>query len=193
MAKQSLFSPANSVLLQVLKTIWHTTKKLQRLKLCFDIIIYSKDTDDSTYGTISRRNHFEQLADPMLKVFLWLQSVWCVLIFFFSAEFRSSHFLLLHSCLRCHHTTLRTNTGTIICANFSFTFVDLTLANILGDGRTVLLCKVQNFTPSIFSIPLLLPSSEIFSAFVAIWDIFCITSQLRYHISRLLPGMFWSN
>ena len=58
--------------------------------------------------------------------------------------------------------------GTIICANFSFMFVDSTLANILDDRSTILLCKVVNFTPSSFSIPSLLPTSEIYSAFVAV-------------------------
>ena len=52
------------------------------------------------------------------------------------------------------HETMRENftlPGTIICANFSFTSVDLMLANILEDGRTILRCKVPNFKPSIFS------------------------------------------
>ena len=46
-------------------------------------------------------------------------------------------------------------------------FVDLMLANILEDESTILRCKEQNFTPSIFSIPQLLPSSEMYTAFVA--------------------------
>ena len=36
--------------------------------------------------------------------------------------------------------------GTIICANFSFTFVDLTLANVLDDRSTILRCKVPNLS-----------------------------------------------
>ena len=35
MAKSSLFYPANSVLLQVLKMMWHTTKKLQKVLIMF--------------------------------------------------------------------------------------------------------------------------------------------------------------
>ena len=47
MVKQSLVSPANFVLLQVLKTIWHRIFFGKRFKLCFDIIIYSKDIGNS--------------------------------------------------------------------------------------------------------------------------------------------------
>ena len=47
MAKQSLFSPANTVLLQVLKMICHKTKIGERFELCFDAIFYLKDTDIS--------------------------------------------------------------------------------------------------------------------------------------------------
>ena len=77
-----------------------------------------------------------------------------------------------------------TSPGTIICANVSFTFVDLTLANILQDGSTILRCKVLNLAPSIFSIPRLLPTSEIYSALVAVWDIFCFYIA-RYHIKQV--------
>ena len=56
-------------------------------------------------------------------------------------------YLLLPSSSRGHdimreHITLP---GIIICANFSFTFVDLTIANILEDKITILRCNVQNF------------------------------------------------
>ena len=47
MAKQSLFSHANSVLLQALKKIRHRTKFCKRFKLCFGIIMYSEDIDKS--------------------------------------------------------------------------------------------------------------------------------------------------
>ena len=49
MVKQSLFPPANSVLLQALKTIWYKTKNSQKVtvQIIFDIIIYSEDTDNS--------------------------------------------------------------------------------------------------------------------------------------------------
>ena len=110
---------------------------------------------------------------------------------------RSSQYLLLYWCSRCHDNMLKhfTLQGIVICANFSFTFVELTIANILEDRCTILLCKVPNFKLCIFSIPLLLPTSEIYSAFVAVWDIFCFYLP-RYHFtesSRLLPSMFWSN
>ena len=39
---------ANLVLWQVLKTIWHWAKIDKRFKLCFGIVIYTKDTDTST-------------------------------------------------------------------------------------------------------------------------------------------------
>ena len=47
MAKQYFVSPANSVLLQVFKTIWHTTKHCKWFELSFDVTLYSKDTDNS--------------------------------------------------------------------------------------------------------------------------------------------------
>ena len=47
MEKQSLFSPANSVLLQALKTIWRRTKFRNSFKLCYHTNIYSEDTDNS--------------------------------------------------------------------------------------------------------------------------------------------------
>ena len=67
----------------------------------------------------------------------------------------------------------------------SFTFVDLTLANILQDWSTILRCKVLNFAPSIFSILPLLPTSEIYFAFVAVWDIFCFYIA-RYRIKLVI-------
>ena len=44
---------------------------------------------------------------------------------------------------KCEHFTLPL-AGTIICANFSFTFIDLTLANVLDDRSTILRGKVPN-------------------------------------------------
>ena len=57
--------------------------------------------------------------------------------------------------------------GTMVCAKFSFTFVDCTFANILEDVSTIPRCKVPNFIPSIFSIPQLPPMSDM-SAFVLV-------------------------
>ena len=79
MAKQSLFSPANSVLLQVLKTMWHRTKNRRRFELCFEVTFYSKDWQfhssqicrhDAIIVAIGRCNPFEQLVDPIPNVFL---------------------------------------------------------------------------------------------------------------------------
>ena len=55
-----------------------------------------------------------------------------------------------------------------------------------GIGSTILRFKVLNFAPSIFRIPQLLPTSEICSAFVAVWDIFC------FYLARY-PIMYRSN
>ena len=74
-----------------------------------------------------------------------------------------------------------------------FKFVYLTLANILEDGSTIvtLNSSVQGakLKPSSFSIPHLLPMSEIYSSFVAVW--FMLPQGITS--SRLLPSMYWSN
>ena len=71
-----------------------------------------------------------------------------------------------------------------VVGNFSFTFVDLTLANLVEDGSTNLRYQGPKFTPSIFSIPRFLPTSEIYSALVAVWDIFC------FYIAMYQAGYF---
>ena len=106
---------------------------------------------------------------------------------------RTSQYLLLRSGSRGHDTMREhfTLPGTIICSNFSFTFVDLTLANVLDDRSTILRCKVPNFTVvSVFhaccqrlKYILLLLQFEIFSAF---------TPQ-GIASSRLLPIIYWSD
>ena len=120
MANQSLFSPASSVLLQVLilkllKTRWHRTKIRIRFKLCFHVIIYSKDTDNSIAvpsDAIGRCNRFEQLVDTMqqsmLKVFLLITERLMKVLrsYLFSAEMRSFQYLLLRWCSRGPGTTL---------------------------------------------------------------------------------------
>ena len=81
--------------------------------------------------------------------------------------------------------------GTIICANFSFTFVDFTLANVLDDRSTILRCIVPNFqVVSVFhalchclKYILLLLQFEIFSTF---------TSQ-GIASRRFLPIIYWSD
>ena len=72
---------------------------------------------------------------------------------------------------------------------FHSCFVDFMLANILEDGSITLLCRVPNFTPSIFCITLLLPTSEIYSAFVVVWDNFVLQDITS---SRLIPSLYWS-
>ena len=44
--------------------------------------------------------------------------------------------------------------------------------------------RCPNFTPSSFSIPRILPTSEIYSAFVAVWDSLCLYIA-RYHIQQV--------
>ena len=73
---------------------------------------------------------------------------------------------------------------------FFIQIVDLTLANILEDGRTILRFKMPNFTPSIFSILHLLPTSEIYSAFLA-FEIFSAFTAHGIASSRLLLSMYW--
>ena len=86
----------------------------------------------------------------MLKVFLLIAELLMssILITFFPAVLRTSQYLPLCSGSRgddtqCEHFTLPL-AGTIICANFSFTFIDLTLANVLDDRSTILRGKVPN-------------------------------------------------
>ena len=128
-------------------------------------------TPTCTYDAIARCNPFEQLVDQMLNVFLLIterlmHSI--SILFVFCTEMRSPQYLLLCWCSRGHDTMREhfTLPGTMIFANFSFTFVDLTLANILQDGSTILRCKVLIFARSIFSILRLLPTSEIYFAFL---------------------------
>ena len=63
---------------------------------------------------------------------------------------------------------------------FQFTFVDLMLAMWRKEHNSLIGAKF----PSSFSIPRLLPTSEICSAFVAVWDIFCFY-KVRYHIKQV--------
>ena len=106
---------------------------------------------------------------------------------FFPAVLRTSQYLLLLSGSRCHHTMRKQFTlpGTIICANFSFTFVYLTLAKVLDDRITILRCKVPNFPlVSLFhTYCQRLNYIEIIFCFVAVWDIFCLYIA-RYRIEQ---------
>ena len=120
------------------------------------------------------------LANPILKVFLLSTDSerlnrsdvkYFDLIFF--AELRSSQYLLLCWCSSSHKTTCEhfTFPGSIICANFSFTFVNLALANILEEGCTILAsgCKMpKNNKTQYFQYSTIMPMSEIYSAFVAV-------------------------
>ena len=110
-----------------------------------------------------------------------------ILISFFSLIFFPSQYWLLCLSPRCHDTMSKhfTLQGTINCANFSFTFVALTLANIL-----CVRCRISHPVVSVFhtycqhwKYILLLLQFKIFSAFT-LQDIAS---------SRLLPMMYWSN
>ena len=80
MAKQSLFSAANSVLLQALKTIWQNENS-QKVE-CFDIIIYSKDTDNSVAHKFADMTQSagailsSSLSTKIWRSFFWLQIDW---------------------------------------------------------------------------------------------------------------------
>ena len=96
MAKQSPVSPANSVLLQALKMIWHTSKNRKRFELYFDATSYS-DTDNSiahkladmtqSVGAILSSVSSSDI-DSMLKVFLFITELLMssILITFFSCS-----------------------------------------------------------------------------------------------------------
>ena len=77
MAKQSFVLPANSVLLQVLKMIWHK----QKIAKGSNFILMKLDTQ-------SRWDAFEHLIDSMLKVFLLIAELLMssILITFFSCS-----------------------------------------------------------------------------------------------------------
>ena len=101
MAKQSSFSPANRVLLQVLKMIWHTTKNLKRFELYFDATSYSKGTDNSIVHKLADIN-------SMLKVFLLITELLMssILISFFSCSVENlSKFTLPWHYARALHIT----------------------------------------------------------------------------------------
>ena len=93
-----------------------------------------------------------------------------------------------------------------LCLIYHSRFVDLTLANTREDGSTIHQRKVQNFTPSIFSIPRLLPtSSEIYSAFIAaffaVWSLkyfllYCmhcsVSHRAGYFLACIVSIGFWT-
>ena len=122
------------------------------------------------------------LSRKCWRSFFWLQSIWCKvfdLIFFV----QSWAALSIYYSVSAHVArTLWASTVTrynYLCQFFNSCFVDLTLVivvNSRGNGSTIIVRqrKVPIFTPSIFSIPWLLPAlSLIYSAFVACWIIFC--------------------
>ena len=108
----ALFSPAKSVLLHVLKTIWHRTTILQMVRIMFwcNYLLerhwHFHCSETCRYDVIGRCNPFEQLVDPMLKVFLLITEplMHSILFYLFPAEMRSSQYLLLRWCSRCHDT-----------------------------------------------------------------------------------------
>ena len=137
-------------------------------------------TQTCGYDAIILCNPFEQLVYPMLKVFLLITELLMssISILFFSCRVENlsiftTLFYLAHT---ARHHAWALHITRYNHANFSFTSDNLTLANILEDRSTILLCKVPNF-----SIPRSLPMSEIYSAFVAVWDLFCfyIASQCK--------------
>ena len=188
MAKQSFISPVNSVLLQVLKMTWLTTKNCKRFELYFDATRYSKDTDHSTPHKLAD-TEMTQLAGAIISS---ISSTQCCRSFFNCRASDAKYFNHNFSCSvenlsifttplnvcsgsRCHDTMRKhfTLPGSIICANFSFIFVDLALANVLDDRSTILWRKVPIFPlVSVFHaycqrlkyIPALL-QFQIFSAF----------------------------
>ena len=100
MAKQSFVSPANSILLQVLKMIWNRTKIRERFQLCSDVIIYSKDTEHSIehkHADMTRSAGAilsSSLSTQCWMSFFQLHSVWCIVFrsYLFFAEMRSPLF-----------------------------------------------------------------------------------------------------
>ena len=208
--KQSFVSPANSFLLQVLKTIWYWTQTRKRFTLCFGIVNYNKDTDNFIAHTLvdisqlscsvllstSSTQHWRSV-DPMLKVILFITELLMhsILTLFFSAELSSPQYLRLHWCSRwlwrCHET-LREHwalPGTIICASLlcrldDSRFVDLTLANTREDGSTILRHKVPSFKLSILSIPR--------------YKVFCslhckVSHQAGYLLACICSMNFWTD
>ena len=117
-------------------------------------------------------NRQVQSFRAMLKVFLLITELLMssILISFFPAVLRTSQYLLLRLGSRGHETMREhfTLPGTIICANFSFTCVDLTLANVLEDRtfdvRFRISQQFQYYTLTANDGP----TSEILSAFVAV-------------------------
>ena len=113
MAKQSLFLPANSVLLQVLKTIWQTIFFAK-----VDIMFWSNYLLERHWHfpvTVTDNSIAHKLADmtqsagaillsslptQFWRSFFELQSIWCIVFwsYLFSAEMRSSQYLLLCWC-----------------------------------------------------------------------------------------------
>ena len=104
MAKQSLVSPTNLVLLQVLKTIWHRMTICKSFKLCFDIINYSEDTDNSIAHKLAVMTQLTSaiLSSSSFKLtqcwrsFFSLQSFWFKVFwsyFFFVRVEKSSIFI----------------------------------------------------------------------------------------------------
>ena len=116
-------------------------------------------------------------------------------LIFFPAVLRTSQNLLLRSGSRGHDTMSEhfTLPGTIVYANFSFMFVDLTLANVLDDRSTIIWCRVPNF-PVVSVFHGFLPTSEIYSALLQ-YEIFsAFTSQgIASSRSRLLPIIYGSD
>ena len=86
MAEKSFVSPANSVLLQVLNTIWHRTRLLRR----FNALVFTRRTltipleRTCRLDAIGLCNPLEQLINPMLKVFLLIAELLIHSILIFS-------------------------------------------------------------------------------------------------------------
>ena len=158
MAKQSLVSPVNSVLLQVLKTMWHGT-------------------------TIHNWFFLQCHCSPLFATDLY---------FFFLQSWED---LCIFNYIGANTTT------TTLCASTAYYQVQLSVPIFSLHWSTLSLSTILQykhckFTPSIFSIPQLLPTSEIYFAFIAVWDMFCLYSQELNHASNFLacisPMNFWT-
>ena len=199
MVKQSLFPPANSVLLQALKTIWYKTKNSQKVtvQIIFDIIIYSEDTDNSlALHTNLQRWHKWPTASAFPSSSLASNAEGLSLITERLMQvFWSYFFLQTWEALNMYYF-VGAHAATTLCTSTSHYQVQLSLPifhshlsiwllpTYFKIGAQSVQCKVPNFTPSIFCIPQLLPRSEIYSAFVAVCYIFCFYIA-RYHIKQV--------
>ena len=129
MAKQSPVSPANSVLLQALKMIWHTSKNRKRFELYFDATSYSEDTDNSiahkladmtqSVGAILSSVSSSDI-DSMLKVFLFI------------TELLMSSILITFFILQCWeplniYYSVRAHAAMTLCASTSHYRVQLSV------------------------------------------------------------------